>query len=152
MPLVANEVKTPKLFAQAIREVKAAIEGILSTQLVPEEQVEGERVPAIANRSIVDSDSDQWSAKLESDRHVEDGRKQVNTFGVAYGGIQTSKATGNSSRVGRKGFTLRFVLFSYLRDDIGTDADNAEEVHNEMIATVLYAIYRNRTLGIGGSG
>lgn len=148
MALEAKDVTTPAAFAQATREVKAAMVALLNAQLVPEgEPQPGERVPFIANRAIVNADrGEPWAGDLRSARHVEGGNRKVDTFGVAYAGLQTREG----SRVGRKGFTLRFVIFSYVEDDVGTNADNAEEFQNEQIARVVYALYQGRNLGIGG--
>lgn len=144
MPITnSEEVQDPDAFADLCESVKEGILEVISPQLIPAgPSVEGEKVPKVKNRRIMDLLPDKWAAKLQSKRHIVGGKEKVHTFIVGYSGL----ASIDGNTVGRKGFNLRFVIDSYYEDDTGSDQDNAEKRHAREVHKVAYALFQSRVL------
>lgn len=147
MPLNANDVTTPELFADMCEEVKAGILEVLNETLIPfGPPAPGEKLPKIKNRRIIDRNADAWAKKLRSNRHREGDPpnhvEKVHTFMVGYGGL----ATYEGQSVGQKGFVLRFLIDSYYEDETGSDSDNPEKRHAREVAKAAYALFQSRVL------
>lgn len=152
MPLVADDVVTPALFADLCEEVKLGIMEVLTAELVPAlPVVPGEKVPVVKNRRIIDASPESWAAKLKSPRHIEgtgeNTVEKVHAVMVGYGGLDTRS---DDNTVGRKGFRLRFIIDSYYEDEIGEDDDNPEKRHAAEVARVAYVLFASRVLNRPG--
>lgn len=138
---------TEEEFADVCEYIKEGVLEVLNAALIPAgASVEGEKLPVIKNRLIVDRAPGKWAAKLQSDRHLEgagDGQvKKVHAFMVGYGGLDNYE----DRTVGHIPFRLRFTIDSYYEDEVGTDADNPEKRHAREVAKVAFALYKSRTL------
>lgn len=150
MPLEkAWDVDSPEDFAELLEAVKAGLQETITTVLIPEgEPQEGEKVPQIKNRRIVDVNPTTWANWLRSDRHkvgagTEDEIDLVHCYMVGYAGITS---VNDDNTTGGKSFRVSFTIDSYYADDIGSDDVNPEKSHGEEIAKMAYAIWMSRVL------
>lgn len=143
----SNDVKSSDDFAELCECVKKGLIDTLTPELIPTaEPVEGEKVPKIKNRRIMDTTPETWAGKLESDRHKVGGKDKIHTYMVGYAGINSV----DGGITARKGYQLRFVVDSYYENDIGSDADNAEKRHAREVHKISYAVFASPLLGIPG--
>jgi hypothetical protein len=134
---------TPSQFADVCESIKDGVLEVTTATLIPEgAPVEGEKLPTIKNRLVIDSDGRKWAAKLQSDRHKEESPEgeilKVHAFMIGFGGLDTYE----DKTVGHVPFRLRFTVDSYYEDEVGTDTDNSELWHAREIAMLAFALYR----------
>lgn len=141
---------TPKQFAEDVcTPIKNGIIQVITDILIPSgPPVEGEKLPIIKNRLMIDNSANtKWAVRLSSPRDIElinsKPVPRVHAVLVAFGGL--SEYVENT--VGHVGLRLRFTIDSYYQEWLGTDEDNADIRHNNEIAMTALALYQSKTLG-----
>jgi hypothetical protein len=145
--------QTPEGFADLCEEARQGLVKVIKDTVIPPgEPVEGEKLPEVFDRLIVDPDGDLWAAALTSERHVEvppgggEPVQKVHALMVGWGGLETYDEPSTN----QAGFRLRFVLDAYYEDEIGTNADNPEKWQAREIAMLAWSLLSSRTLGKPG--
>ena len=124
----------------------------LVTELLvpPLPAVDGERVPKVVDRLIVDSDHRAWAAMLKSDRHIEiqngDPVKQVHTIMIYPKGMRTLP---NSTVRSRK-WQFEYGIDNFYQDYPGKTNDNPGFRQNKEIVLVADTLFITVPFGVDG--
>src|SRR5919206_2061816 len=135
---------TPTEFVALTNSIKARIVELIEKELIPGgAPQQGDRLPVVKKRIIVDRLPDNWAAKLKSPRHVVGGEPKVHAIMVGFGGIEDYADRTTRSVAWR----LRFLMRHYLYDFIGNDQDNAELLQAAEVFAVAHRLMTTRPFG-----
>lgn len=137
---------TPEQLVQLTENINDRLYQLVSGKLIPEDVIPDERIPKVFDRLVVDSDHRAWANMLKSDRHVENGEKQVHAFMLYPKGLRDYP----DNTVRSMPWQLDFGIDSFYQDFPGKTHDNPGFRHNKEITLIAAVLWSARPFGVVG--
>jgi hypothetical protein len=141
---------TPEQLVTLTEDINTRLYQLISATLVPEESEDGERIPKVIDRLVVDQDHKAWANMLKSDRHVEiqngEDVKQVHAVMIYPKGLRDYP----DNTVRSMHWDLTFGIDNFYQDYPGTINDNPGYRQNKEIVLVAAVLWSTIPFGVTG--